>query len=172
MPLTSPTVTGQIMSKPPKTLVVLQDECYKHKYIRSKDTTNIVERPERLRALKVGLAAAIARLEERYPKYSTNSIPNSDVGDELSVALDKLSILAKDPVITDVCQVIRNPVNLKDLSSHPAVKMIHAANEDGTFENLEHLDRLAKWARESEEKIKNGESEIPSGYLQGDLYSQ
>ena len=47
----------------PDTAIYLQDECYKHKYIRSKDVSTIVERPERIRALKMGIGAAIARLE-------------------------------------------------------------------------------------------------------------
>lgn len=51
--------------------------------------------------------------------------------------------------------------------------MVHAANATGDgYDNMEHLDRLAKWARESEDKIKRGECEIPEGFLQNDLYSE
>jgi hypothetical protein len=51
--------------------------------------------------------------------------------------------------------------------------MVHAANATGDgYDNMEHLDRLAKWARESEDKIKQGECEIPEGFPQNDLYSE
>jgi histone deacetylase HOS3 len=141
----------------------------------------IVERPERLRALKVGFAAAIARLEEeRRPIASslTEGFDDSkrpvDAADELTKALDNLNIAPKPPAtVTDICNVSLLPVTLQYLSSDPAVRMIHAANADGDgYDNMEHLDRLAKWARESEEKIKETGSEIPVGFSQGDLYSK
>ena len=64
---------------PPTTAVYLQDACYQHRYIRSKDLSNIVERPERLRAVKVGPAAAIARLEEVLVPLSSShlQVPSS-----------------------------------------------------------------------------------------------
>ncbi|BGP04539.1 histone deacetylase [Rhodotorula toruloides] len=49
----------------PRTAVILQPACANHRYIRNTDIGTIVERPERLRAVKVGIAAAWARLEER-----------------------------------------------------------------------------------------------------------
>uniref|UniRef100_A0A0K3C9Q7 FGENESH: predicted gene_2.402 protein n=1 Tax=Rhodotorula toruloides TaxID=5286 RepID=A0A0K3C9Q7_RHOTO len=49
----------------PRTAVTLQPACANHRYIRNTDIGTIVERPERLRAVKVGVAAAWARLEER-----------------------------------------------------------------------------------------------------------
>ncbi|PVF97145.1 Arginase/deacetylase [Serendipita vermifera] len=185
-------------STKPKVAVLLQDECYRHRYIRSKDTSLIVERPERLRALKVGFAAAIARLEEEAEaskKELNDSVKQEvtdsesavvqdaapaplDVADELSNVLNKLNLESSSKTVsegecgvTNVCKVIQLPVTLQYLSSDPAVRMIHAANADGTgFDNLEHIDRLAKWARESEDKIRTGESEIPQGFSQGDLY--
>ena len=33
-----------------------------------------------------------------------------------------------------------------------------------------YLENLVKWAKESSEKVKGGESEIPSELPQGDLY--
>lgn len=181
------------MASSTRTILLLQDECYRHRYIRSKDTSFIVERPERLRALKLGLATAIARLEQTRPrgvdqtssdsvrdgqtidvakKEGVNPKSEPDVTEELAKALGNLNIATKTTVpVTNVCDISRPAVRLQYLSSHPAVRMIHAAGDDGEFNNLEHLDRLAKWARESEEKVSRGESEIPTGYLQGDLYS-
>jgi len=169
------------MSQACNTTLFLQDECYKHRYIRSKDVSLIVERPERLRALKVGFAAAIARLEEargHTPSNRNEDVKRSqvpvDAADELTAALDNLNIAPKQPAaVTDVCEVSQLPITLQSLSSDPSVRMIHAANANGDgHDNMEHLDRLEKWAKESEEKIREVGSEIPAGFSQGDLYSE
>jgi histone deacetylase HOS3 len=168
----------------PGTAIYLQDECSKHKYTRSKDTSTIVERPERLRALKVGLAAAIARLEDARDASIAGRKENKDIGEDLSIALDRLSLSsgqqqhsgAHDPLAmrpVDVVTIVKPDLYLKDLALHPAVRMVHAAtDDDGINDSLEYLNRLATWARESEEKISSGESEIPTGFPQGDLYSE
>jgi histone deacetylase HOS3 len=167
----------------PDTAVYLQDECYKHKYIRSKDVSTIVERPERLRALKMGIGAAIARLEAARDVSIAALKERRDVGEELSVALDQLTLSsaeqqpggAHDPFATrpvDVVSIVKPDLNLTDLTVHPAVRMVHAATDDGTNDSLEHLSRLAAWARASKDKICSGESEIPTGFPQGDLYSE
>lgn len=157
--------------------LILQDECYKHRYIRSKDVSLIVERPERLRALKVGFAAAIARIEEARglrEMFDVDRDPKLDMTDGLTRALEGLDIKPKPPMgVTNVCDVVQPPVTLQYLSSDPAVRMVHAAGADGEGHgDMKHLDRLAKWARESEDKIRKGESEIPQGFSQGDLYSK
>ncbi|KAK3984072.1 histone deacetylase domain-containing protein [Cladorrhinum sp. PSN332] len=55
---------------PPNTLVILQDDCYGHRYSRprtsKRDLATIVERPERLRACVLGISAAYVRLGGRY----------------------------------------------------------------------------------------------------------
>lgn len=168
--------------------VYLQDECTKHKYIRSRDASAIVERPERLRMLNMGVAGGIARLEASRDVSRDASIAllnkRQDIGEDLSTALRKLSLSsaqqepgsAPDPFATrpvDVVAIVKPSLNLKDLTQHPAVRMVHAATDgDDTNDALEHLNRLATWARESEERIRSGESEIPTGFPQGDLYSE
>lgn len=47
---------------PSRTAFLYQDACFGHRYIRNRHTSDIVERPERLRAIKVGAAAAHASL--------------------------------------------------------------------------------------------------------------
>lgn len=61
-----------LISSPPVTVYV-QEACYSHRYIRGKDdsaSNGIVERPERLHSVAMGVAAAIARLEELAEKSS------------------------------------------------------------------------------------------------------
>ena len=71
-----------------KTAILIQDACYQHRYIRSKDLSAIVERPERIRAVKVGLSAAIARIEEAY-KAGGTVVPTTDIHSQTKTAVDE-----------------------------------------------------------------------------------
>ncbi|KAK7462250.1 histone deacetylase [Stygiomarasmius scandens] len=167
-----------------KTAILIQDACYQHRYIRSKDLSAIVERPERIRAVKVGLSAAIARIEEAY-KAGGTVVPTTDIysqtktavdenPDELVSALDRLNLGSKasfDPQdiiskssIADVVSVFHSSANI-DILNNAAVKFIH-----GDIDGDLYLINLTNWIKESTEKIGRGESEIPSGLAQGDLY--
>jgi histone deacetylase HOS3 len=103
-----------------RTAVYVQEACYEHRYIRTRDDSAIVERPERLRSVAWGLAAAIARIEEtalateldnatikskesgmvaavptehsRLPNQDITKNPGVDADSELSSALDRLTI--------------------------------------------------------------------------------
>ncbi|KAK4057630.1 histone deacetylase [Microbotryomycetes sp. JL221] len=52
-----------VPAKRARTCAIFQDACMLHKYSRPHDIGWIVERPERLRAIKTGVVAALARLE-------------------------------------------------------------------------------------------------------------
>ncbi|KAF8891918.1 histone deacetylase domain-containing protein [Gymnopilus junonius] len=187
-------------SSSPSTLknagIFIQNACLQHRYIRSKDLSNIVERPERLRAVHVGLAAAIARLEGSFGSGSSRNLeapspeaiataaatPNADDTEDLVEVMEKMkldsshsgpssspssniatattsSIEFKPPIMLIQTQATLN------ILSHPAVKFVH-----GDIDGDVYLENLAKWVRESREKIGKGESEIPEGLAQGDLY--
>ncbi|KAH9936423.1 Arginase/deacetylase [Fomitopsis serialis] len=121
------------------TAVFTQKSCVQHRYIRSRDTSCIVERPERLRAVHVGLAAAVARLEESFaaPRDSNAKAEPKEERSDASV----------------------------DILNNAAVKFIH-----GDIEGDVYLENLKRWTAESRAKIDKGESEIPEGLPQGDLY--
>jgi histone deacetylase HOS3 len=124
------------------TALFVQEACYTHQFIRSKDDSAIVERPERLRSVALGLAAAIARLEEINPhRGHSNPIvhnqdsqkleqPSSADGetDDLTKALNQLSIdpsLARATSLQTNCvRIIKSTARL-NLSSDAAVKFIH-----------------------------------------------
>jgi len=157
--------------------VFLQKACLHHRFIRSRDTSCIVERPERLRAVNVGLAAAAARLEyalvEQGKSKEAGSIDSamtshkcSADADELANALGKLNIAASSSsgATSTPVQFIHSNATV-DLFNNAAVKFIH-----GDIEGDLYLENLKRWARESAEKIGKGESEIPEGLPQGDLY--
>ena len=160
----------------PSTAVFLQKACVQHRYIRSRDTSCIVERPERLRAVHVGLAAAAARLEEAStprPEPSTNAPNQVDNAqrqtadaDELTSALGRLNLAnssatggRRSPV-----QFVHSDASV-DVLNNAAGKFIH-----GDIEGDVYLENLKRWAAESRAKIDKGESVIPEGLSQGDLY--
>lgn len=83
----------------------IQPACLQHKYIRHANSSHIFERPERLRAVLLGAAAATARLEEESGKHrkGMNGItpstsldsankPSSQEGEDLTSLLSSLSI--------------------------------------------------------------------------------
>ncbi|CAE6404063.1 unnamed protein product [Rhizoctonia solani] len=165
-----------MMDRPePKLSIHVQPSCSEHRYIRNKDLSTIVERPERLRPLAIGVAAAIARNEATVP-----GLPISDdttaSQDDLSIVMEKLSLQSNENVVlsTPVARIIRyaRPADPSFLNN-PAVRMVHALEEDTAPDSGEdYLSQLSRWALESEDRIKAGNSEIPrgEGLSQGDLY--
>ncbi|KIY61773.1 Arginase/deacetylase [Cylindrobasidium torrendii FP15055 ss-10] len=142
--------------------VYLQDECYKHQYIRTSDLSCIVERPERIRAVKVGVAGAVAQANILHSKSKSKQ-----EGPDLSLedALERLNIGSSSPAPGRIA-IARSTASV-DLLHHPAVKFVH-----GDIDGDKHIPRLVKLAAESTERIRNGESEIPAelGWKQGDVY--
>ena len=158
----------------PSTTILLQDACLQHKYIRTKDSSHIVERPERLRAVKIGLCAAISRLEESLSiatgADATTAPVEDPEADSLVEAIENLRLEQQDSAVLPVpkglpVQAVRSSAKV-DILDHSAVKYIH-----GDIDGDVYLKRLVEWARQSAEKISNGQSEIPDGLPQGDLYS-
>lgn len=146
------------------TTVFFQEACLSHRFIRSRDTSAIVERPQRLKAVKAGVAAAIARLEEIRGKNSDTVAQGApDPDDVLASALERLKISDGRAATVNVAM---STVSV-DLLSHPAVKYVH-----GDIDGDVYLERLVTLIRESEEKVARGESEIPDGLSQGDLYRE
>ncbi|KAJ7876377.1 histone deacetylase domain-containing protein [Mycena olivaceomarginata] len=138
---TSRTHTYSPPATTPRTAFFLQDACLKHRYIRG-DASDIFERPERLGAVTLGLAAAISRLEGEITHG--NLTRTSSSGPPISVVQSSASA---------------------DILSHPAVKYVH-----GDIDGDVYLENLVTWTRESRAKIDKGESEIPANLSQGDLY--
>ncbi|OBZ68784.1 Histone deacetylase HOS3 [Grifola frondosa] len=148
--------------------------CLRHRFIRSRDTSNIVERPERLRAVNVGLAAAIARLERcdtqrRKEEISTvahdNDVKTEPDSDDLTTALGRLDLTSSTPVPSHIPLNLVHSTASIDILNNAAVKYIH-----GDIQGDVYLENLKSWAKQSHDKITKGESEIPEGYSQGDLY--
>ena len=157
-----------------KFAIFIQNACLQHRYIRSKDTSNIFERPERLRAVTIGLSAAIARLEGLLLSNSTTPEPTTTSEgsnkepdpDDLADVMNKLKIDSKLSTYKLPVSIIESQATV-DILNHPAVKFVH-----GDIEGDAYLENLVAWAKESHQKISKGESEIPEDLSQGDLYRE
>ena len=145
----------------------MPNACLQHRYIRSKDTSTIVERPERLRAVTIGLSAAIARLEELFNSTTTlvtHPKKEPENPSELTDVMNKLKIDSTHP---SPVTIIESQATV-DILNHPAVKFVH-----GDIEQDLYLENLVAWAKDSYENIiSKGESEIPGHLSQGDLYRE
>ena len=156
-----------------KSAVFIQNACLQHRYIRSKDTSNIFERPERLRAVTIGLSAAIARLEGLSntitipaPTAKSESSSKEPDPDDLADVMNKLKINSELSTYQSPVSIIESQATV-DILNHPAVKFVH-----GDIERDVYLENLTAWAKESYQKILKGESEIPEDLSQGDLYRE
>ncbi|KAF9643925.1 histone deacetylase complex protein [Thelephora ganbajun] len=157
-------------------VVFLQDACLKHQYIRSRDLSTIVERPERVRAVKAGLAVALSHLEglnvgsKLKPQTLAAEASNVDPSDsdDLAKALDQMTLEAStappSESKTTPVRIVHSTAYV-DILNNPAVKFIH-----GDIDRDVYLEHLKDWVANSVDKISKGESEIPIDLPQGDLY--
>lgn len=154
--------------------VFLQDACLRHQYIRSRDLSTIVERPERVRAVKAGLAVVLSRLEglNVAPRQEPSQLPmdalNPDPSnpDDLAKALNQMTLEAStlSPGRKVPVHITHSTASV-DLLHNVAVKFIH-----GDIDGNAYLEKLKAWMVNSVDKISEGESEIPPNLPQGDLY--
>lgn len=120
----------------------------------------MVERPERLRAVNLGVAAILARLEGMPTPDLEEATP-----DELANALDRIQISNDTPKPGHVALEIVRSLASMDVLNNPAVKFVH-----GDIGGDVYLENLIKWAKESKQKIADEGCEIPEGMSKGDLY--
>jgi histone deacetylase HOS3 len=165
------------MPDPATTAIYLQNACLSHKYIRNSDVSTVVERPERIRAVKLGLAAAIARLEEiitptmhEIDVKSVQSAPLQSLDDfsgDLVVALEQMKLSSPRPQSASSNTPVKvvNSLASARLLDNAAIKYIH-----GDIDGDVYLENLVSWAKSSEQKVAEEASEIPEGYSQGDLF--
>ena len=162
----------------PQLGLFIQPACLQHKYIRHASSAHIFERPERLRAVLLGVASAISRLEGEEKNNGTTSKPS----DDLSTLLSSLSINSGAFLPPSYLSVVPQPTPPRTpgqvLLHHRALQLVHSPPpDDGLYQasqtaSSSYLKDLLKWATEAAEKIRETGCEIPSGLglNQGDLY--
>ena len=158
------------------TKVFIQPEGAKHVFRRpgaAFSLDNIVERPERLRAVNCGLAAGLARLEAIQPAVEVEQ-HEQDQSDDLVRALEGLALGASaaggsgssspaQPTVVFSAPAVGGLIRSK------AVEFIHHPPSDDPGE-VRYLDSLVSWVKTCEGKWATGESEIPAELPQLDLY--
>ncbi|KAG8907450.1 hypothetical protein FRB99_004245 [Tulasnella sp. 403] len=152
--------------------IFLQEKCYLHKYIRSRDTSGIPERPERLKAVAMGIAVAVARLDDEHPAKAIppdDKEPAGSSADVLAHAMSQLELSVDTPLEPSSCRIVHSTA-APDFVSHPAVRFVHAHSRGKDPEDSDYLSQVKTWALESAEKVASGESELPSNLHQGDMY--
>lgn len=160
----------------------VQPACLQHRYIRHPNAAHVFERPERLRAVLLGVAAAVARLEQAAPAPQ----PPHD----LASLLSSLSLLSRAQPTAQLHLVPAPPPPPRPgsvLLHHPAVQLAHSPVPEAPFPYIGpgstgpsgagfpssgYLRDLVKWANEAAERIKQTGCEIPDGLglNPGDLY--
>ena len=131
----------------------IQPACLQHRYIRHVNSSHIFERPERLRAVLLGVAAAVARLEEAEENVrllfkhglsgsgddDTSSLRAFKIGDDISNApsddisslLSSLSIHSNKPstITSTHFNIVPPPIPPSTpghiLLYHPALQLAH-----------------------------------------------
>ncbi|GAA5873089.1 hypothetical protein JCM3774_000337 [Rhodotorula dairenensis] len=91
-PAPAPAPAPADLALPPRarTACLFQKACTQHRYIRTSDASTIVERPERIRAVKVGVAAAWARLEQEQEQDQEQRSRSPAQATQSADALDEL----------------------------------------------------------------------------------
>lgn len=162
----------------------IQPACLEHKYIRHANSSHIFERPERLRAVLLGFAAALSRLESADVRVEAAGGDK----DDLASMLSSLSIANGSPFPFPSLVHLLAPPPLpitpgQILLHHPALQLAHSPPEPAPYPYLPnqrnapipsspYLRDLYKWASNAVETIKNTGCEIPDdmGLNPGDLY--
>jgi hypothetical protein len=145
--------------------IYLQDACLLHKYIRTRDKSNVFERPERLRAVNVGIAAAYARLEFAAKQNTAKARPKR-LGSDKGRPFDIVRSAAKVDFATHVAaQHVHGVVNTHDDDDDG-----EAGGDDGAYGyGMGYTSRLTLWCARSKDEIARTGSEIPDVHEQ-DLY--
>lgn len=154
-----PTTTTTRVS-PPR--IYLQDACLLHKFIRGRDKSNVFERPERLRAINVGIAAAYARLEFAAIYRAASDECSASSSSSSSSGGDKTKTNTPVPL-----HVVRSSASV-DICSHAPARVVHGNAHD--CESC-YATMLKSWCADVKEQIALCGSEIPDGYEQ-DLYCE
>lgn len=171
--------------------ILVQPACLQHKYIRHPNASHIFERPERLRAVLLGIAAAGARLEEANGSADAaqSQKDKEDVKareDDLSTLLSSLNLTKQPPGSPSIpprhLHIVQPPTPTpagQVLLHHPALQVAHSPPPDYAIPYLpstaaggsrkfgpslpssEYLKELLKWAQEAPERIRTTGCEIP-----------
>ena len=144
-----------------RAIAYTQDACLQHRNIAVGGAKRSLERPERLQAVNVGIAAIYARLEEaaasRQPAQKAKTRKTAKSIGEISPT---------------PFAIVRSTKSLVEIPSHPAARdVLHIKTEDDEERALTYAETLALWCKESRQKIVQRQRELPKE-LEADLYRE
>ena len=150
-----------------RAIVYTQDACLQHRNIRSGGAKNSLERPERLHAVNVGVAAVYARIEEAIiAKTSCRRATVKSRTREAPQGEEEGS--TPNPPFT----IVRSTASLVDIPLHPAARdVLHIKSEESEGRTQTYSETLELWCRESRQKIVSGQRELPED-CELDLYCE
>ncbi|WAR60590.1 hypothetical protein PtB15_9B529 [Puccinia triticina] len=176
---TSPVDRPGVASQP-TIHIVTQDDCFKHVFRRTKERSTIYERPERLRFVNLGLAAALAWHSLRNPDSparlpappsATDEPPSSFplvLTPQVTFTKTTRKIAPHDPAFAHIHDQPNRPP-----SPDPATASSSQPHPDrfATFHSSKtYLEQLISLCLQASDLNLDGLSEVPEHLPQGDLY--
>lgn len=149
-------------------IVYTQDVCLQHRNIASGGAKSSLERPERLHAVNISLAAIYSRIEE---------IISADPSRHTTTSKSKgrkAPRLRAEAAPAAPFTILRSTALLDEIPLHPAARdVLYIKNEPGDDgeRRLTYAETLELWCKESRQKIVQRQREIPEG-LEQDLYCE
>lgn len=145
----TPTTPPKAQASPQRALdILLAPSVLRHRYVRGVDKSAIVERPERIRAVLLGIAAV-------YGQWDSGKAPKAETPDDLAAMLSGMDMNVEAPV-ADLRLLLATRTLPLDVSD-PALAFVHAHKDEpaqyptttdfgGSVEPLgtSHLARLAQ----------------------------
>ncbi|PWN28626.1 Arginase/deacetylase [Jaminaea rosea] len=153
-PVSTPALSPPIMSAPPLLDILVAPAVLAHRYVRGRDVSLIVERPERIRACLLGVASLLGRIaagELQEQQAGKGSGVTGDDADDLVARLAGMSVdrpagevlspeqqQASSSSSSTPLQVLHSTRSVS-LASHPAVRAVHALESGCSPEEDEQL---------------------------------
>ncbi|KAI8443520.1 histone deacetylase domain-containing protein [Phakopsora pachyrhizi] len=151
---------------------VTQDDCYKHTFCRSKDSSTIFERPERLRFVNLGFAAALAWDSIDHPggafELLSSDIPKEETTNNYFNPNMKKSDEPAEVMI--LCPAARFIKSRKRVScdDRAALEVHYELNQPPTSasENLQATSSSNMLPSNSESVLSSSGVKVPKNYLE------
>lgn len=118
--------------------VIVAPAVLAHRYIRGRDVSLIVERPERVRAVLLGVSALLGRMaedsESRASCSSARTAAPGDDADDLISQLQGMSMAGQggdvSPAASPQVHVLHSTKSVSLHPAHPALAVVHAHQEE------------------------------------------
>lgn len=169
--------------------VILQSLCHLHRYTRTPSDAHIYERPDRLRSIRLGLAAAHGRLLEScsQSRASASSVESKDSNTDAKAVQNYDS---KDVSTAPLEELLDNlSLNTSSITASQSLSSLHTGSPFSIFTTSrrlalaspveaaialahgeDYIPKLTSYLVNTVHRQGTGQSEVPDSLSQGDLY--